>query len=222
MTWPAMLQVIAVCKSADLLLMVLDAVKPISHREILTRELHAVGIRLNRDPPKIYLQKKKTGGIGFNSTVTLTHMDEKMVLRVMQEYKIHNADILFKEDATVDDFIDVLEVDLCRFALWGRKHRSALPPAHLQSQCIVMFGFFDPRAARLWLTCSCAQGNRRYIKCLYVYNKVDMLSIEEVDEIARRPNSLPVSCYLELNMDMLLARMWSMMGLVRVYTKKVC
>jgi uncharacterized protein len=64
------------------------------------------------------------------------------------------------------------------------------------------------------------QGNRRYIKCLYVYNKVDMLSIEEVDEIARRPYSLPVSCYLELNMDMLLARMWDIMGLVRVYTKK--
>ena len=66
------------------------------------------------------------------------------------------------------------------------------------------------------------QGNRRYIKCLYVYNKVDMMSIEEVDQIARRPNSLPVSCYMELNMDMLLSRMWDMMGLVRVYTKKVC
>lgn len=49
-----------------------------------------------------------------------------------------------------------------------------------------------------------------------------MLSIEEVDQIARRENSLPVSCYMELNMDMLLSRMWDMMGLVRVYTKKVC
>ena len=48
-----------------------------------------------------------------------------------------------------------------------------------------------------------------------------MLSIEEVDEIARRPNSLPISCSLSLNMDMLLARTWHMMGLVRVYTKKV-
>ena len=101
---------IAVCKSADLLLMVLDAVKPHSHREILTRELNAVGIRLNREPPKIYLKKKKTGGISFNSTVPLTHLDEKIVFRVLQEYKMHNADILFKEDATVDDFIDVLEV----------------------------------------------------------------------------------------------------------------
>lgn len=41
-------QVIAVCKSADLLLMVLDATKPWYHRDILTRELEAVGMRLNR------------------------------------------------------------------------------------------------------------------------------------------------------------------------------
>ena len=43
-------QVIAVCKSADLLLMVLDASKPHAHRKILTAELEAVGIRLNRCP----------------------------------------------------------------------------------------------------------------------------------------------------------------------------
>lgn len=49
-------QVIAVCKSADLLLMVLDASKPTGHKEILTRELEAVGIRLNRDPPNIYFK----------------------------------------------------------------------------------------------------------------------------------------------------------------------
>jgi ribosome-interacting GTPase 1 len=41
-------QVIAVCKSADLLLMVLDATKPWTHKEILTRELEAVGMRLNK------------------------------------------------------------------------------------------------------------------------------------------------------------------------------
>jgi ribosome-interacting GTPase 1 len=103
-------QVIAVCKSADLLLMVLDAVKPHSHRDILTRELESVGIRLNREPPQIYLKKKKTGGLSFNSTLPLTKLDEKLVQRVLQEYKVHNADVLIKEDASVDDLIDVLEV----------------------------------------------------------------------------------------------------------------
>ncbi|KAG2432719.1 hypothetical protein HYH02_012853 [Chlamydomonas schloesseri] len=166
-------QVIAVCKSADLLLMVLDATKPLYHKQILTRELEAVGIRLNRSPPNIYFKKRKTGGISINSTVPLTHMDDKLIQRVLQEYKMHNAELLFKEDCTVDDLIDVIE------------------------------------------------GNRRYIKCLYVYNKVDMCSMEEVGEMARWPNSIPISCSMRLNMDGLLERIWDMMALVRVYTKKV-
>ena len=64
--------------------MVLDASKPHAHRDILTRELESVGIRLNRPPPAISLKKRKTGGIHFNSTVPLTHLDEKMVHRILQ------------------------------------------------------------------------------------------------------------------------------------------
>lgn len=165
-------QVIAVCKSADLLLMVLDATKPWHHREILTRELESVGMRLNRSPPNIYFRKRKGGGISINSTGPMTKMDEKMVARILQEYKIHNCELLFKEDSSVDDLIDMIE------------------------------------------------GNRRYVRCLYVYNKVDMCSLEEVDEIARRPHSIPVSCSLKLNMDGLLVKIWEMMALCRVYTKK--
>lgn len=33
-----------------------------------------------------------------------------MLVGTEQEYKIHNADILFKEDCTVDDLIDIIEV----------------------------------------------------------------------------------------------------------------
>lgn len=35
--------------------------------------------------------------------------------------------------------------------------------------------------------------------------------MEEVDEIARRPYSIPISCYHKLNFDGLLARIWEMM-----------
>jgi ribosome-interacting GTPase 1 len=31
-------------------------------------------------------------------------------MSAVQEYKMHNADVLFKEDSTVDDLIDVIEV----------------------------------------------------------------------------------------------------------------
>ncbi len=57
--------------------------------------------------------------------------------------------------------------------------------------------------------------------CRYVYNKIDVCSVEEVDAIARMPNSIPCSAFQELNMDGLLERMWDMMALVRAYTKKV-
>uniref|UniRef100_M4DJC1 OBG-type G domain-containing protein n=1 Tax=Brassica campestris TaxID=3711 RepID=M4DJC1_BRACM len=162
-------QVIAVAKSSDLVLMVLDASKSEGHRQILTKELEAVGLRLNKKPPQIYFKKKKTGGISFNTTAPLTHIDEKLCYQILHEYKIHNAEVLFRENATVDDFIDVIE------------------------------------------------GNRKYIKCVYVYNKIDVVGIDDVDRLARQPNSIVISCNLKANR--LLARMWDEMGLVRVYSK---
>lgn len=67
-------EVIAVAKSADMILMVLDAGQEAGnrHREILENELETVGLRLNRQPPDIYLKRKNGGGITFNSTVRLT------------------------------------------------------------------------------------------------------------------------------------------------------
>ena len=81
--------------------------------------------------------------------------------------------MLFREDATVDEFIDVIE------------------------------------------------GNRKYIRCLYVYNKIDVLCIEEVDKLARQPYCVPISCVANLGTDVLLEQMWKAMDLRRVYTKKV-
>lgn len=60
-------QVIAVAKSADLVLMVLDAGKEgvSRHKQILEGELESVGLRLNKRPANIYFKKKATGGIKF-------------------------------------------------------------------------------------------------------------------------------------------------------------
>ena len=44
----------------------------------------------------------------MNSTVPLTKLNEKMVVGVLNEYGIHNAGIVFREDASVDRLIDVL------------------------------------------------------------------------------------------------------------------
>lgn len=170
-------EVIAVARSADLILMILDATKEQEnqHRNILTRELETMGIRLNRNPPGIYFKKKVTGGVKYNATCPVTGMGDDprdAVCRVLASYRIFNAEVLIREDCTLDDLIDVIE------------------------------------------------GNRKYIRCLYVYNKVDMLSIQELNDLARKENSLVVSVHSELNLDYMLQRMWHAMGLVRIFTKR--
>ena len=67
----------------------------------------AVGIRLNQSPPNIYFKEKKGGGISFNSTVTLTKVDEKLIQTILHTYKIFNAEVLFRDDCTADQFIGI-------------------------------------------------------------------------------------------------------------------
>ncbi|CAH8637963.1 unnamed protein product [Schistosoma guineensis] len=165
-------QVIAVARTADLVLMMLDATKPDVHRKLLENELEAVGIRLNKNKPNIYFKQKKTGGLKITSMVPLTKINEKMTQMILQEYKIFNAEVIFREDSTPDEFIDVVV------------------------------------------------GGRVYLACLYVYNKIDQISLQEVDRLARQPHSVVVSCNLKLNLDYLLEKLWDYLNLIQVFTKK--
>ncbi|KAJ3181851.1 GTP-binding protein [Gaertneriomyces sp. JEL0708] len=164
-------QVIAVARTCSLIFIVLDVLKPLGDKKVIERELEGFGIRLNKKPPAISFKKKEKGGINMTSTVHLTHLDQDLVKAILSEYKIHNADIAFRCDATQDDLIDILE------------------------------------------------GNRIYIPCIYVLNKIDQISIEELDIIYKIPHSIPISSHHEWNFDDLLEKMWSYLDLVRVYTK---
>lgn len=124
-------QVIAVARTADMVLMMLDATKGEIQKHLLEEELEAVGIRLNKRKPKIYYKQRKTGGLTFNSMVPLTKIDEKLVHSILAEYskeirllptyffnfvqkifysnlEIFNAEVLFREDCNADEFIDVI------------------------------------------------------------------------------------------------------------------
>jgi len=53
-----------------------------------------------------------------------------------------------------------------------------------------------------------------------VYNKIDAISLEQVDKLARTDHTVVISCELDLNLDYLIDRIWESLGLVKVYTKK--
>lgn len=84
-------QVIAVARSADLILLMLDATKAELQKVLLEKELESVGIRLNQRPPNLYFKQKKTGGISFTATVPLTHMNEKLAYGILHEYRIQQC-----------------------------------------------------------------------------------------------------------------------------------
>ena len=70
------------------------------------------------------------GGVTINATVPLTKIDNKAISLALSAYKIHNADVMIREDINIDEFYDVL------------------------------------------------LGTRKYLPCLYCYNKIDAISLE--------------------------------------------
>lgn len=165
-------QVIAVAKTCHLIFIVLDVLKPLTDKRIIENELEGFGIRINKQPPNIIFKKKDKGGISVSNTVPLTHIEPEEVKAVLSEYKIANADIAFRCDATIDDLIDILEAK-----------------------------------------------SRRYIPVVYVLNKIDSISIEELDLLYRIPNAVPISSEHMWNVDELLEMMWEKLNLRRIYTK---
>jgi len=63
------------------------------------------------------------------------------------------------------------------------------------------------------------EGNRIYVPCIYVMNKIDAISIEELDLLDSVPHYVPISAKDDWNMDELMARIWEYLSLIRIYTK---
>ena len=59
------------------------------------------------------------------------------------------------------------------------------------------------------------EGNRIYTPCLYVLNKIDQITLEELEVIDRMANYVPICAYLEWNLDGLLEDIWERLDLVR-------
>ncbi|XP_054166452.1 GTP-binding protein 128up-like [Oppia nitens] len=63
------------------------------------------------------------------------------------------------------------------------------------------------------------EGNRIYTPCIYVLNKIDQISVEELDIIYRIPHTVPISAHHKWNFDDLLYKTWDYLKLQRIYTK---
>ena len=81
-----------------MVLMVLDATKKAEQRALLETELESVGIRLNQDPPNIYLKQKAAGGMKITFSAPPKHLDEKMLYNILRDYRILNCEVLVRDE----------------------------------------------------------------------------------------------------------------------------
>nr|CAD7572819.1 unnamed protein product [Timema californicum] len=102
-------QVIAVARTCSLIFIVLDVLKPLQHKKLIEHELEGFGLRLNKVPPNIVFRKKDKGGVNLQTMVPQTELDLDTVKTILSEYRMHNADITLRYDASSDDLIDVIE-----------------------------------------------------------------------------------------------------------------
>ena len=56
---------------------------------------------------------------------------------------------------------------------------------------------------------------------LYVYNKIDSVSLDFLDKLAREPNTVVMSCELDLGIQDVVERCWQELRLIRIYTKRL-
>jgi ribosome-interacting GTPase 1 len=97
--------------------------------------------------------------------------------------------------ATVDEFIDVIMKDHRKYIKW-----------------LVVFPVVE--------LVSCSSTNTDSRHSLYVYNKIDSVSLDFLDKLAREPNTCVMSCELDLGVQDVVDRSWTELQLMRIYTKR--
>ncbi|MCL4120988.1 UNVERIFIED_CONTAM: hypothetical protein GTU68_015217 [Idotea baltica] len=63
------------------------------------------------------------------------------------------------------------------------------------------------------------EGNRKYVPCLYALNKIDAITLEELNILDQIDHYVPIAGHLGWNLDELVDRMWEYLDLIRIYTK---
>ncbi|MBU2637407.1 MAG: 50S ribosome-binding GTPase [Nanoarchaeota archaeon] len=99
-------EVIAAASSADLIILLVDAIHP-EQLNVMRAELYNARIRMNVRKPEIKIVKKSTGGISLAGT--FTRMDRDTAIALLRELKISNADVIMRQDLSAEEMIDAVE-----------------------------------------------------------------------------------------------------------------
>ncbi|KAA0152674.1 hypothetical protein FNF27_07194 [Cafeteria roenbergensis] len=165
-------QVIAAARTCNMLLIVLDASKPITLKKKLEYELEGFGVRVNKVKPEIRFHKKDRGGVTFRSLHPQRYIDDDIVRSVCSEYKVPNADIEVRfPHCTVDQIIDAISNRAVYMpVVYVLNKIDALPLPEIELLC--SYRHFVPISARTaWNFDELKERIWEYCKMLRIYTK---------------------------------------------------
>lgn len=97
-------EVLSVVRGADLLVIISDVKNPDS-LESIRKSLENNGVRINKNPPEVKIEKKVSGGINIVSNIK-QDFSKETVKEIAKEFRITNADITIKQKLTLEELID--------------------------------------------------------------------------------------------------------------------
>ena len=201
-------QVISTARTCNLILIVLDCLKPLTHKRLIEHELEGFGIRLNKRPPAITFRKKERGGVALTCTAQDSKLDLDTVKAVLSEYKVHNADVHVRDGKSCCCcFLGEMAVWVWREKKKKKKKRRKKRRRKTRI-CFSLQKLKKKKKKNQKLktkkknlpTANCdvddlvdvIEGSRVYIPAIYTINKVDQISLEELQVMSRLPHYCPV------------------------------
>lgn len=97
-------EVLSVARSADLIVIMVD-IKTTLSIEKIKDELYENGVRLDENKPQVEIIKQLSGGIKVNCSTKLD-LSYETVKQLASEFRLPNAEIVIKENVTLDRLID--------------------------------------------------------------------------------------------------------------------
>ena len=100
-------EILNVIRSADMVLYIVDPFQD-AHFNVLHRELHNAGLRLNETRPPVFIKRTERGGIDVRTTVEQTHLDDEEMGDIIRSFGFTSAIVTLRNDTTAEQIVDCL------------------------------------------------------------------------------------------------------------------
>ena len=100
-------EILNVIRSSDMVLYIVDPFQD-GHFNVLHRELHNSGLRLNQQKPPVFIKRVDKGGIDVRTTVEQTHLTPEEMGDIIRSFGFTSAIVTLRQDTTAEQIVDCL------------------------------------------------------------------------------------------------------------------